>query len=71
MVVDGSRLHGPDMTDSTVIAEYESEELVIGNARAAADKALFETHAFRARRELYAGSPVPGRGFENSTRARP
>jgi Dual specificity phosphatase, catalytic domain len=34
------------MTDSTVIAEYGSAKLVIGNARAAADATLFETYAF-------------------------
>lgn len=34
------------MTDSTVIAEYGSAKLVIGNSRAAADRALFETHGF-------------------------
>ena len=46
MFLDDSRSHGPDMTDSTVIAEYGSAKLVVGNARAAADKALFDTHDF-------------------------
>jgi hypothetical protein len=34
------------MTDSTVIVEYGIAKLVIGNARAAADASLFDTHDF-------------------------